>query len=90
MTNIFFILLLLFANLLLFLNHKKFAKIINIYDEPDSFRKIHKYPTPLIGGFYFLDAAKTSIHEISGILMWVISAICFTGYGIIAEIEKQK
>ena len=54
MTNIFFILLLLFANLLLFLNHKKFAKIINIYDEPDSFRKIHKYPTPLIGGFYLI------------------------------------
>ena len=44
----------------------------------------------LIGGFYSLDEAKTSIHEISGILMWVISAICFTGYGIIAEIEKQK
>ena len=44
----------------------------------------------LIGGFYSLDEAKTSIHEISGILMWVISAICFTGYGIIARFEDIR
>ncbi|MDA9177663.1 hypothetical protein N9O17_00850 [Candidatus Pelagibacter sp.] len=44
----------------------------------------------LIGGFYSLDEAKTSIHEISGILMWVISAICFTGYGIIAQFEDIR
>jgi len=44
----------------------------------------------LWGGFYVHDAAKTSIHEVSGILVWVISAICFVGYGIIAAIEKKK
>jgi len=44
----------------------------------------------LIGGFYVLDDAKTSIHEAVGMLVWVISAICFVGYGIIAAIEKQK
>ena len=44
----------------------------------------------LMGGFYALDGAKTSIHEVSGMLTWVISAICFAGYGIIAAIEKQK
>ena len=44
----------------------------------------------LIGGYYFLDNAKTSINEAVGMLVWVISAICFVGYGIIAAIEKKK
>ena len=44
----------------------------------------------LMGGFYVLDDAKSSVHETVGMLVWVISAICFVGYGIIAAIEKQK
>ena len=54
MMNIFFVIILMLANLLLFLNHRKFAKIINTYDEPDSIRKIHQKSTPLIGGFYLI------------------------------------
>ena len=43
-----------------------------------------------IVGLYAFGQVKTSIHEVSGMLMWVISVICFAGYGIIAAIEKQK
>ncbi len=43
-----------------------------------------------IGGVFTLDEAKTSIHEVSAMLWWVIFAICFAGYGIIAAIEKKK
>jgi hypothetical protein len=44
----------------------------------------------LIAGFQTLSDAKSAIHETVGILTWVISAVCFAGYGIIAAIEKQK
>ena len=44
----------------------------------------------LIAGWDAVEDAKTSIQQIGGILIWVISAICLIGYGIIAEIEKQK
>ena len=44
----------------------------------------------LLIGFIIAGEAKSSIHEILGILFFVISAICLSGYGIIAQIEKQN
>ena len=37
-------------NLIILLNYKKLAKIVNIFDNPDNIRKLHQKPTPLIGG----------------------------------------
>ena len=36
------ILVLLFINLAIFLNFKKFAEVINVYDAPDKKLKLHK------------------------------------------------
>ena len=37
-------------NLAILLSYKKFANILNIFDNPDNIRKLHQKPTPLIGG----------------------------------------
>tara|TARA_B100000579_G_scaffold234648_1_gene192340 strand:+ start:117 stop:1118 length:1002 start_codon:yes stop_codon:yes gene_type:complete len=52
MTAIIFILIILLSNFLIFLFYKKLSKNINLIDLPDSFIKLHKYPTPLLGGFF--------------------------------------
>ena len=42
---------LIFLNLLLFVNLKKIANFINIFDKPDGKLKLHKIKTPIVGGF---------------------------------------
>jgi UDP-N-acetylmuramyl pentapeptide phosphotransferase/UDP-N-acetylglucosamine-1-phosphate transferase len=44
--------LLIFFNLILFLNFESITKLIKIYDYPDKIRKFHKKPIPLLGGFF--------------------------------------
>ena len=44
----------------------------------------------LIAGWDAFEDAKTSIQQIGGILIWVISAICLIGYGIIAQFEDIR
>ena len=59
--NVFLILVFL-LNIFFFFNLDKISKLLNLYDIPDSERKIHKTKTPLVGGvfvmiiilFYFL------------------------------------
>ena len=41
----------LVLNSLTYLFYNKFSKLINIYDHPNKKRKIHRFPTPLLGGF---------------------------------------
>ena len=48
------ILVLLFINLAIFLNFKKFAEIINVYDAPDKKLKLHKKKTPILGGLILI------------------------------------
>ena len=48
------ILVLLFINLAIFLNFKKFAEIINVYDAPDNKLKLHKKNTPILGGLILI------------------------------------
>ncbi len=48
MTNLFLIIFVL--NILIFLNLKKIAKLINIFDKPDNKLKKHKSSVPLLGG----------------------------------------
>jgi UDP-N-acetylmuramyl pentapeptide phosphotransferase/UDP-N-acetylglucosamine-1-phosphate transferase len=43
---------LIFFNLVLFLNFKRVAQLIKIYDYPDKIRKFHKAPIPILGGFF--------------------------------------
>jgi len=40
----------LLINSLIFLGNKKIASILNLYDKPDNYRKIHKFNVPLTGG----------------------------------------
>ena len=49
MTNLYFGLIIL--NFLLFINLKKIANFVNIFDNPDGKLKLHKIKTPVIGGF---------------------------------------
>ena len=49
---LFFLIIIL--NILLYLLHSRLAKIINIYDEPDSTRKLHIGRIPVTGGFIYL------------------------------------
>ena len=48
--NIIFIFLTLVLNIIFLINLNKISKIINIFDFPNLTRKIHKKPTPLLGG----------------------------------------
>jgi len=46
----------LFLNLFISFFYKEFSKYINIYDHPNSSRKIHKIKTPVFGGIiYFIN-----------------------------------
>ena len=44
---------LIIFNFLLFINLKKLAKFVNIFDKPDRKLKLHKVKTPIVGGFIF-------------------------------------
>jgi UDP-GlcNAc:undecaprenyl-phosphate GlcNAc-1-phosphate transferase len=48
------LLLILFFNLILLIFSKKISKVYNLFDIPDFKRKIHKYPTPLLGGLFII------------------------------------
>ncbi len=41
-------------NLIIFYKFDRFSKIINVYDLPDNYRKLHTKKIPLIGGYIFL------------------------------------
>ena len=41
-------------NLIIFYNFDRLSKIINIYDVPDNYRKLHTQKVPLVGGYIFL------------------------------------
>jgi hypothetical protein len=43
----------------------------------------------LIGGFLFV-AAKSAIHEIEGLILFLISAVCFVGFVIGATLVDIK
>ena len=44
----------LFLNFVLYLNFEKISKKLKLIDYPDKIRKIHKEPTPVVGGFFIL------------------------------------
>ena len=52
MTNsiIIYSVIIFLLNILILINLSPISKFINLYDIPDKKRKIHKFPTPLIGG----------------------------------------
>ncbi len=50
MMNLFFGLIIF--NLLLFINLKKLANFLDIFDKPDGKLKLHKIKTPIVGGFF--------------------------------------
>ena len=54
MTSILLAIILIFYNLFLFINLNYFSKTINLYDYPNSSRKIHTKPIPSIGGVFLL------------------------------------
>ena len=59
------ILIILLFNFFLFSNNHFFAKKINLYDLPNSKRKLHKFSIPLNGGvFYFLNILLIFIFDI--------------------------
>jgi len=47
------VIILILLNLFFLKYYKKVSKLINIYDNPDFKRKIHKIKTPILGGFVF-------------------------------------
>ena len=49
---IIYVPLLILLNFLLLIYHKELSKFINIYDYPNSDRKIHLKKTPTIGGIF--------------------------------------
>ena len=49
MENIIIISVIFFSIFFVF-NNNKIANLLNIYDDPDNFRKIHKSKVPLTGG----------------------------------------
>ena len=53
MIQIYLIFLLIFFTMI-YLRSNYISKLVNLYDYPDKKRKLHKKPTPLIGGFIFL------------------------------------
>jgi UDP-GlcNAc:undecaprenyl-phosphate GlcNAc-1-phosphate transferase len=50
----FYIILLLILNLTILFSHNKLSSLVGLYDYPDNIRKIHKFKTSLIGGFWIL------------------------------------
>ena len=55
MNNLIFSFLIIFLfNLIFFLFYKNISSIVKVYDYPDSIRKKHSKPVPLIGGLQLL------------------------------------
>ena len=50
----FVILLIVILNFFFYFFNEKFAQALNLYDNPDSFRKFHKIKVPLTGGIIIL------------------------------------
>ena len=48
-------------NLILFFFNKKIAKILDLFDKPDNFRKLHKTEVPLTGGLFFYITITTYV-----------------------------
>ena len=48
--NLFFFVFLFFLNLFIVLRFEKISKLFNLYDLPDTSRKIHKTKVPILGG----------------------------------------
>ena len=42
---------LIILNFFIFINLKKIANFVNIFDNPDGKLKLHKIKTPILGGF---------------------------------------
>lgn len=61
MEDKFYIIFNVFINLILIYKFDFFAKIINLYDNPDNFRKIHKIPVSLLGGSIILSNVILSL-----------------------------
>tara|TARA_B100000902_G_scaffold335269_1_gene334881 strand:- start:9341 stop:10336 length:996 start_codon:yes stop_codon:yes gene_type:complete len=51
---IFYLFFILILNFLFFKYNYKIAKSLNLFDNPDNFRKIHNIPVPLTGGIIIL------------------------------------
>lgn len=51
---IFYLFFILILNFLFFKHNYKIAKSLNLFDNPDNFRKIHNVPVPLTGGIIIL------------------------------------
>jgi len=49
-----FFLFILILNFFILIFYKSISKIYNLFDYPDNKRKIHKLPTPLLGGFFLV------------------------------------
>ena len=47
----------LILNYFLYFFNEKFAQSLNLYDNPDTFRKFHKNKVPLTGGIIILSNA---------------------------------
>ena len=63
--ELIYIILSIVLNFILFKNNNIVAKKLNLYDVPDSKRKLHKYCTPLNGGiFYFFNLLVIFIFDI--------------------------
>jgi UDP-GlcNAc:undecaprenyl-phosphate/decaprenyl-phosphate GlcNAc-1-phosphate transferase len=63
--EIIFIILSILLNFILFKNNNIIAKKLNLYDIPDSKRKLHTYRTPLNGGiFYFFNLSVIFIFDV--------------------------
>ena len=63
--EIVFIILSILLNFILFKNNNIIAKKLNLYDIPDSKRKLHTYRTPLNGGiFYFFNLSVIFIFDV--------------------------
>ena len=86
--------ILLTLTLYFYLNIKKLAKFINIYDRPDSFRKFHKNRIPKIGGIInlfiivaFLILIKSPLELIFYIVFFTLIAIIDDKFSISPNIR---
>ena len=71
--------------LLFYLNIKKLAKFINIYDRPDSFRKFHKNRIPKIGGIINLFIIVAFLILLKSPLVLIFYIVFFTLIAIIDD-----
>jgi len=77
--------ILLILTLYFYLNIKKLAKFINIYDRPDSFRKFHKNRIPKIGGIINLFIIVAFLILLKSPLVLIFYIVFFTLIAIIDD-----